>query len=102
MAGKLDPQHLTPQQVRDCEDEDTLLDWHDELMDVHDGIIASLEIRAPLPVTGRDWVIRAADKGAAIRAIILRLERQIINCGFDLPAASLRSLNPPRPIADAD
>lgn len=85
MAHDKDASFLTSEEIRDCEDEDTLLDWHDELMDMFDGVVAHLEVRGGLPITTRDWLIRAADKASAVRANIRRVERQLRNCGFELP-----------------
>lgn len=85
MTTNTDPSFLTAEQIRDCEDEDTLLDWHDELMDLFDSVISHLEVRGNLPTTKPDWIIRAADKASMIRTNLRRVERQLRNCGFDLP-----------------
>jgi hypothetical protein len=87
--------YLTGQEIRDCDNEDELLDWHDELMDLNDSLTSQLTVRAPLATTDRAWVIRTADKAAAIQTNLRRVERQIVNLGYELPRASFQNITVP-------
>jgi hypothetical protein len=87
--------YLTGQEIRDCENEDELLDWHDELMDLNDSLTSQLAVRAPLATTDRAWVIRTSDKAAAIQTNLRRVERQIVNLGYELPRASFQNITVP-------
>lgn len=91
MTQKNDLGYLTAEEIRDCDDEDQLLDWHDDLMDLNDSLLAALEIRASLAITDRVWTIRTSDKAVAVQTNLRRVERQLVNCGFELPAVSLQA-----------
>lgn len=84
---------LSRDQILDCEDEDTLLEWHDDLIDLYDSLRSHLEVRGPLRVASDDWMIRAADKASSVKTNLRRVERQLVNCGFELPPANLASLD---------
>lgn len=95
MQNKSQATFLTADQIFDCEDEATLLEWHEELIDLWDSVRSHLEVRNGLTCTSNDWLVRAADKAAAAKTNLRRVERQLLSCGFPLPIVSLTSADKP-------
>lgn len=85
------PTFLKSDDIFECEDQDTLLDWHDDLMDLFEDIQSQLIVRALLPTTDTSWIHRAADKAASALTNLRRIERQLVACDYPLPKMNTRS-----------
>lgn len=95
MQNKSQASFLTADQIFDCEDEATLLEWHEELIDLWDSVRSHLEVRNGLTCTSNDWLVRAADKAAAAKTNLRRVERQLLSCGFPLPIVNIAASDKP-------
>jgi hypothetical protein len=72
-------------EIASCSDALLLAVWHADAYDLHDDIVARIEMHRLAGSEKRDWLHRAATKGAHAKVAMKRIERRMLELGLEPP-----------------